>query len=120
MAATSMALLDLCPGNRFRYRPSVGERSSVEVYDAELSPEIEGNTSLDFLQAIYRSADRPMSRRMRAAIAALLFEHPKLSVSANIEPNIGFAARLERALKTARGEPLVIEVTAERISPEVS
>lgn len=48
-------------------------------------------------QAIYRSADQPMPRRMRAAIAALPFEHPKLSVTANVGPNIGFARGLERA-----------------------
>ena len=56
-------------------------RPCVEPYDTELSPEIEGNTSLDFLQAIYRSADQPLQRRMRAAIAALPpHEHPKCAV----------------------------------------
>jgi crotonobetainyl-CoA:carnitine CoA-transferase CaiB-like acyl-CoA transferase len=65
---------------------------------------IDGNGSLDFLQAIYRSAEQPMNRRARAAIAALLFEHPKLSVTANVGPNINFAARLERAIIIARPE----------------
>jgi hypothetical protein len=87
----------------------------IEIIEPELSPEIEGNTSLDFLQAIYRSADQPMTRRMRAAIAALPFEHPKLSVTANVGPNINFALKLERAIKIARGEPLVIDGEAERI-----
>jgi hypothetical protein len=80
---------------------------------------IDGNTSLDFLRAVYRSPDQPMSRRMRAAIAALPFEHPKLSVSANIGPNVNFAKGLERALKTIRSEPLVIDGNAERIARTV-
>ena len=66
-------------------------------------------------RAIYRSPDQPMNRRMRAAIAAFPFEHPKLSVNANLGPNIGFARGLERALKIARGEPLIIDGEAERI-----
>jgi hypothetical protein len=75
--------------------------------------------SLDFLRAIYRSPDQPLQRRMRAAIAALPLEHPKLSVSANIGPNVNFAKGLERALKTIRSEPLVIDGTAERIARNV-
>ena|SRR5271156_6719997 len=75
----------------------------------------DGATSLDFLQAIYRSAERPMQRRMRAAIAALPLEHLKLSVTANVGPNIGFARGLEWALKIARGEPLTTDGEAERI-----
>ena len=58
-----------------------------------------------------------MNRRMRAAIAALPFEHPKLSVTANVGPNIGFAKALENARKVrdklANG--LVIDGEAERI-----
>jgi hypothetical protein len=42
---------------------------------------------------------------MQAAIAALPLEHPKLSVSANVEPNVGFAKNFEGALNIARGEP---------------
>jgi hypothetical protein len=38
----------------------------------ELAP---GETSLDFLQRVYRSVKQPMSRRLRAAIEALPHEH---------------------------------------------
>ena len=95
----------------------VNRREVVEPYDIELSPEIEGNTSLDFLQAIYRSADQPMNRRMRAAIAALPFEHPKLSVTVNVGPNVGFAKQLEaaREIRDQLAVRVVIDGTAERI-----
>jgi hypothetical protein len=84
--------------------------------------DIEANTSLDFLQAIYRSSDQPLNVRMRAAVAALPFEHPKLSVNANLGGNVGYARGLERAIKIvqerklSRGEPLVIDGDAERLS----
>jgi hypothetical protein len=81
-------------GDRYRFKPLL-ERSVIEVMD-DIAPQVEGNTSLDLLQAVYRSADQPMHRRMRAAIAALPFEHPKLAVTAVVSTE-GFAARLEAA-----------------------
>jgi hypothetical protein len=58
----------------------------------------EGATSLNLLQAIYRSPAVSLMIRMRAAIAALQFEHPKLAVMASIQAE-DFADQLERALK---------------------
>jgi hypothetical protein len=66
-------------------------------------PPITAGSSLEFLQAIYRSQDQPISRRMRAAIAALPFEHPKLAVTASFGPDSGFAARLEAAIRRSGG-----------------
>ena len=74
----------------------------AEPYDAEVSPDIAGNTSLDFLRAIYRDGYQPMSRRMRAAIAALPFENPKLAVTASIGPNTGLGRRIELAIERSR------------------
>ena len=59
---------------------------------------IEAGSSLEFLQAVYRDPGQPVSRRMRAAIAALPFEHPKLAVVASMHANEGFAAQLEAAI----------------------
>jgi hypothetical protein len=68
----------------------------------------EGATSLDFLRAVYRSPQQPMPRRMRAAVAACPFEHPKLSVSASF--NTGLGSRIERMME-ARGLASVIDAT---------
>jgi hypothetical protein len=65
---------------------------------------------LDFLCALYRDPRQPMQRRMKAAIAAAPFVHPKLSVTAVTDDAEDFAARLERA--RARSAK-VIEARAE-------
>jgi hypothetical protein len=63
--------------------------------------------ALEYLQSIYRNPAEPDGRRMRAAMAALPFESPKLAVTTNLT-NEGFAVRLEKAAARSRA-PLVIE-----------
>jgi polysaccharide pyruvyl transferase WcaK-like protein len=64
--------------------------------------ELEPNaTSLTLLQKVYRSTTIPLATRMRAAMAALQFEHPKLAVTANVESG-DFADQLEQAVKRSR------------------
>ena len=51
---------------------------------AEQKDEIEfpaNGTSLDLLQAIYKNPSMPLHVRMRAAMACLQHEHPKLGIS---------------------------------------
>jgi hypothetical protein len=75
------------------------DRPMVEYLPPEPGPELgPAESSLDLLQAVYADPSQPLSRRMRAAIAALPFEHPKLSVTASINGE-GFAAKLERAMQ---------------------
>jgi polysaccharide pyruvyl transferase WcaK-like protein len=61
----------------------------------------EGATSLKLLQAIYRSSAVALTTRMRAAIAALQFEHPKLAVTANLSSG-DFADQLDQAVERTR------------------
>src|SRR5262245_9512456 len=54
--------------------------------------------SLDLLRAVYRNNQLPLTTRMRAAIAALPFESPKLAVTALVSEQ-DFATVLDRRLK---------------------
>jgi hypothetical protein len=56
---------------------------------------------LDFLCAIFPDPRQPMSRRMRAAIEATPYFHPKLSATALVPMGEGFARRLEQAIERA-------------------
>ena len=53
--------------------------------------------SLDLLKAVYRNNQLPLTTRMRAAIAALPFEVPKLAVTAVVSEQ-DFATLLDRRL----------------------
>jgi hypothetical protein len=61
----------------------------MSEFDETGSPQ----TSLEFLQSIYRDDLQLGSVRMRAAIAALPFEHPKLQVTMDVSRN--FATAME-------------------------
>jgi hypothetical protein len=71
----------------------------LEFFDAEPPLPFGANgTSLEFLQAIYRSPEQPMIRRMKAAIAALPFEHPRLSATLAVQADDSWAAKLKNAI----------------------
>ena len=71
------------------------------LFDEKKQQEVEipvDGISLDLLRAVYRSDQLPLTTRMRAAIAALPFESPKLAVTAMVSEQ-DFAAVLDRRLK---------------------
>jgi hypothetical protein len=68
--------------------------SEPEANEIELAADA---SSLDFLQAVYRNAQQPMQRRMRAAIEALPFERPKLAVVQNL---YSFADQMREVART--------------------
>lgn len=63
--------------------------------EIELPP---NGTSLNLLQLIYRNSQLPLATRMRAAMACLPMEHPRLAVVAQVNDQ-SFAEMLERAIK---------------------
>jgi hypothetical protein len=77
------------------FATEVGRRIDDEPELIELAP---GETSLSFLQRVYRSVKQPMSRRMRAAIEAMPHEHPRLGAVAYMN-GADFAAMLDRAIE---------------------
>jgi hypothetical protein len=74
--------------------------------------------ALAYLQSIYRNPSEPDGRRMRAAMAALPFETPKLAVTTNIS-NENFAAMLDRAI-AASGKTQVVRQLELKAEPEPS
>ena len=73
----------------------------ANLFDERKQQEIEippDGISLDLLRAVYRSNQLPLTTRMRAAIAALPFESPKLAVTAVVSEQ-DFATVLDRRLK---------------------
>ena len=55
-------------------------------------------TPLDFLRAVYLNAELPLSVRMKAAIEAAPYVHPKLSATAVIDP-VEFSKSLDKAIQ---------------------
>ena len=94
-------------GDRRIEEPEVHLRDEMSVPPCE--------SSLAFLQAIYQDPRQETARRMRAAIAALPFEHLKLAVIANI-PGGSLSAQLEAAIARS-GKSVVIDAKPLAISP---
>jgi len=81
----------------------------------------ENGTSLDLLRAVYRNPDVALMTRMRAAIAALQFEHPKLAVTAMVNEG-DLADQLDRAIQASRkiieAKPLIEANSAADVSSD--
>ena len=64
---------------------------------------------LEFLQAVYSNEDFPLQARLKAAIEAAQYIHPKLTASAHVDDK-DFAPLLEdRLRKLTEPKPLAIE-----------
>src|SRR5690349_6671065 len=93
--------------------PTFARAVSNAVDEQEVIELAPGETSLDFLQAIYRSVKQPMSRRLRAAIEALPHEHPRLGAIATTSMHgQDFASLLERAIERSSKERELKQIEA--------
>jgi hypothetical protein len=66
---------------------------------------------LEFLYAVYRDPRAPLPVRIKCAIEAAPFVHPKLTVSANF--TAGFGTRMEQLMRK-QGIPSVIDASRDR------
>jgi hypothetical protein len=84
-----------------------GIQAGIAGIDREFSD------ALGYLQSIYRNPLEPTSLRMRAAMAAIPFETPKLAVTTSLS-NENFSALLDRAIARSQGAEIkLIELKAE-------
>jgi hypothetical protein len=82
------------------------EYKPVDRPKREVDPRLD---ALTYLQLVYRGQIEAEGPRMRAAMACLQFERPKLSVVASVDDPNAFAERLERAIQRSGVRPLMIE-----------
>jgi hypothetical protein len=78
-----------------------------------------GATPLDFLRAVYMNVKLPLNTRLKAAIEAAPFVHPKLAVAVTFDGG-DFAERLGRAIERSSlvRSPKVIE--AKPVAPVIN
>jgi hypothetical protein len=94
-------------------KPSILDVELDDVKKRPVSTMPAPANSLEYLQQVYRGEREPDGAMMRAAIAALPFEHPKLAVTLQATEG-SFAKRMELAWERshrARLAPKVIEAT---------
>jgi hypothetical protein len=99
------------------FATQLGRQVEEETELIELAP---GETSLSFLQRVYRDHKQPMSRRMRAAIEAMPHQHPRLGAVAVGHMNgHDFASLLDKAIERSgkAREVRQIEASAIDITP---
>src|SRR5260370_37494027 len=58
-------------------------------------------TSLDLLRAVYRCAALPLPTRIKCAIAAAQFEHPKLAVTGMVSQNESWVQRMDQCIEAS-------------------
>jgi|SRR5262249_42548496 len=71
---------------------------------------------LDFLEAVYCNPNLPLATRLRAAIEAAPYKHPKLSATAIATMDgKSFAEALERAIERSKSPPMLNAPTIELV-----
>jgi glycosyltransferase A (GT-A) superfamily protein (DUF2064 family) len=85
----------------------------------EPPPPLEVDSSLELLRAVYRNPSLALPVRMRAAVAALPFEQPKLQATAITHYDGDFADRLDRALERSAAQPMKV-IEAKPVEPQVT
>jgi hypothetical protein len=91
----------------------------IEARRAQCDAESEPRNALDYLQDVYRGRRQAEPWRMRAAIAALQFETPRLGVIATTNLNgADFAALLDRAIERSNGVREVKQIRRALPEPE--
>jgi hypothetical protein len=78
---------------------------------------LNGKTSLAFLQAVYCNDGLPLHTRMKAAIAALPYEHPKLAVTLAVQADDSWAAKLQAAIARSRQADAYRLIEAAPVAP---
>jgi hypothetical protein len=94
------------------------EENEEDEQEWPATPVVMPATALEYLQSIYRNPSEPDGRRMRAAMAVLPFERPKLAVTTLIDEG-DLAERLERAILRSQAPPKMIEHRPSETAPSV-
>jgi hypothetical protein len=77
------------------------------------------HTPLDFLEAVYLNNSLPLNTRLRAAIEAAPYRHPKLSAMAHATmTGNDFAALLDRAIARSLAGPPAKLIEARAVEVE--
>src|SRR6516164_4608009 len=92
------------------YFPPIESKEGEEVVSFN-------GSALDYLQSVYRDPTREPYVRMRAAIAAISFESPKLQATATLQLGLDFATKLDRAVLRSAKVKLVASAPVERPKP---
>jgi hypothetical protein len=91
----------------------------IEAQQARMNVEGEPRNALEYVQDVYRGRRVADPWRMRAAIAALQFETPRLGVIATTNLNgEDFAAVLDRAIERSNGVREVKQIRRALPKPE--